>query len=86
MRTSHALLLRLYHDPQYQFDDVTVSYINRGAPGDLSRVRGTEIRHLDPDYMELASPVGTTPVPYHRICEIRYQEKVLWKRSPPVHE
>ena len=46
MRTSHSLLLRLYHDPQYDFGKARVEYVNRGAPGDRSIAQGIQIRGL----------------------------------------
>jgi uncharacterized protein (UPF0248 family) len=80
MRTSHKLLLRICHDPRYHFPDVTICYVDRGAPGDLSCVRGEQIIHLDSYYMEMASPGGTTAIPYHRIRRILYREEILWER------
>ncbi|NYT06395.1 MAG: DUF504 domain-containing protein [Methanomicrobiales archaeon] len=83
MRTSHKVLLRLYHDPQFRFGDVGVRYIDRGAPGDESCVSGEEIAALDRDYFEVTSPDmpgGRKPVPYHRILAISYQGRVVWDR------
>lgn len=81
MRTSHRLLLRLYHDQQFDFKDVTVRYINRGAPNDRSEVAGSQIENLDRDYMEIASVRGLTAIPYHRITRILYRGIVIWDRE-----
>jgi uncharacterized protein (UPF0248 family) len=81
MRTSHRLLLRLYHDQQFDFKDVTVSYINRGAPQDRSEVAGPQIENLDRDYMEITSDRGPTAIPYHRITRILYRGIVIWDRE-----
>ncbi len=78
MRTSHRLLLRLYHDPRFRFEEVTICYVDRGAPHDRTCVTGDRILHLDSFYMEISSPVGGTAIPYHRIRQIRYQDQVLW--------
>ncbi|HQC13338.1 MAG TPA: hypothetical protein PKY15_08280, partial [Methanoregulaceae archaeon] len=43
MRKSHELLLRYFHDPEFSFDDVTVCYVDRGAPGNESCVSGEQI-------------------------------------------
>ena len=67
MRTSHALLLRLYHDPRYDFGKVSVDYINRGAPGDRSSVIGERISRLEAGGMEIESAAGKTYIPYHRV-------------------
>jgi uncharacterized protein len=79
MRTSHQLLLRLWHDPEYVFDRVRVVYVNRGAPGDRSCVTGDAIGRLDANYLEILSEIGVTCIPYHRIRQILYGDTVLWK-------
>jgi uncharacterized protein (UPF0248 family) len=79
MRTSHALLLRLRHDPQFDFGRVSVEYLNRGAPGDRSSISGEEILKLEPGWMEVASPAGTTCIPYHRIRRILYEGDTIWE-------
>ncbi|KQC05275.1 MAG: hypothetical protein APR53_02405 [Methanoculleus sp. SDB] len=83
MRTSHKLLLRLFHDPAYSFAEVEVRYVDRGAPGDESGVSGGDIAHLDRDYIEISTPLapgGTTAIPYHRIRRIFYKGQVVWDR------
>ncbi len=87
MRTSHALLLRLYHDPQYEFSEVTICYLDRGAPADRTCVTGGKIVHLDAYYMEITSRFGRTAIPYHRIRTIGYRDSILWEwtRPPSAH-
>jgi uncharacterized protein (UPF0248 family) len=79
MRTSHALLLRFRHDPQFDFNLVSVEYLNRGAPGDRSGISGEEILKLEPGWMEVASPAGTVCIPYHRIRRILYEGNTMWE-------
>jgi uncharacterized protein (UPF0248 family) len=81
MRTSHALLLRLYHDPQYDFGKVSVDYINRGAPGNRSTVSGERINRLGAGGMEIESAAGETYIPYHRILLILYEGHPLWEKG-----
>jgi len=83
MRKSRELLLRLYHDPEYRFADVEICYINRGAPGDMSCIRGERIIRLNPYYIEIESKEGTTPIPYHRLIGIRYEGRNVWERGRP---
>ena len=80
MRKSRELLLRLYHDPRCQFTDVVVLYIDRGAPGDRSQVDGAGIVTLGALFMEVTSPSGPTPIPYHRITRIKYKGETAWER------
>jgi len=81
MRTSHALLLRLYHDPQYDFGKVSVDYINRGAPGDRSTDSGEQIHRLEAGGMEIESAAGKTHIPYHRILLILYEGLPVWEKG-----
>jgi len=80
MRTSHILLLKYFHDPQYSFSRVEVFYIDRRAPGDRSSVTGDKIVKLDAYYFERESPFGTTAIPYHRITRIMYDGEPVWSR------
>jgi uncharacterized protein (UPF0248 family) len=79
MRTSHAILLRLLHDPQYDFCKASVEYVNRGAPGDRSTVQGEHIQKLEQGGMEIESTRGTTFIPYHRIRRISYDDEIMWE-------
>jgi len=81
LRKSHEILLRCYHDPAFVFADVTVCYIDRGAPGNESCVSGETILTLDSQYMEIGSGPELSPIPYHRITRILYQGRVLWERG-----
>ena len=80
MRTSHALLLRLLHDPQFDFRKVRVEYVDRGAPGDQSAVLGDRIIRLEQGLMEIESEMKTKFIPYHRIRRITYEERVMWEK------
>ncbi|HSD59118.1 MAG TPA: DUF504 domain-containing protein [Methanotrichaceae archaeon] len=80
MRTSHAILLRLYHDPQYDFSKVSVEYVNRGAPNDRSTATGDRILSLEQGGMEIESERGATFIPYHRIRRIIYDGKTMWEK------
>jgi uncharacterized protein (UPF0248 family) len=81
MRTSHAILLRLLHDPRYDFCKTSVEYVNRGAPGDRSTVHGSQIQNLVRGGMEIESERGTTFIPYHRIRRISYDNETMWVRQ-----
>jgi len=84
MRTSHALLLRLWHDPAFDIKKATVEYVDRGAPGDRSTAEGEYIINLDRDYFEVISTEGTTPIPYHRIRRITYAGVPIWEKQPAL--
>ncbi len=80
MLTSHALLLKFWHDPRYVFSEVRVEYVDRGAPGDRSIVSGRDIRVLDAYYFEIAADQGAKYIPYHRIRKLMYKGAILWER------
>jgi len=81
MRTSHALLLRLRHDPQFDFSKAEVGFVDRGAPGDRSAVRGDKIVSLEQGWMEIESDMKTKLIPFHRIRRITYDGTIMWEKS-----
>ena len=83
MRTSHALLLRLMHDLQYDLSKAEIEYLDRGAPGDISAVKGDDIISLKSGVMEIRSDLLTKSIPIHRIRRISYQGEMLWEKRAP---
>ncbi len=81
MRTSHALLLRLFHDPKFEFGKVSVEYVDRGSPGDRSRVPGDRIIRLEQGFMEIESEMKTKFIPMHRIRRIAYDGETMWEKG-----
>jgi len=81
MRTSHALLLRLQHDPNFDFCRAVVEFVDRGAPGDRSAVQGDKIIRLEQGWMEIEWENKTKFIPFHRIRRITYDGTVLWEKS-----
>jgi len=80
MRKSHTLLLRLMHDPAFEFRDVRATYLDRGAPEDRTEISGEDISKLDPLFIEIDSGGGRiTCIPYHRLRRIEYRGWVLWE-------
>jgi len=80
MLTSHELLLKFWHDSRYVFSEVQVEYVDRGAPGDRSLVRGKDIVNLDIYYFEVASEHGLKYIPYHRLRKLVYFSNTIWER------
>ncbi|KAF1077512.1 DUF504 domain-containing protein [Methanogenium sp. MK-MG] len=79
MRTTHALLLRIWHDPEFDINKAAVEYIDRGAPNDRSTAEGKYIKALDRYYFEVVTTEGTKPIPYHRIRMITYAGIPIWE-------
>jgi len=81
MRKSHALLLRLRHDPQFDFGKAEVKFVDRGAPGDRSAVRGDKIIRLEQGWMEIEWENKTKFIPFHRIRRITYDGATMWEKD-----
>ena len=81
MLTSHSILLRYLHDPRFAFADITVWYVDRGAPGDRSSAEGVEIAGLSDQYLEIRTPSGLKCIPYHRLRRIAYRGEIIWERQ-----
>jgi uncharacterized protein len=81
MRTSHALLLRLMHDPQFNFSLAEVEFVDRGASGDRSSVRGDKIIRMEQGWMEIEWMNKIKFVPFHRIRRITYDGTIMWAKS-----
>jgi len=80
MRTSHALLLRLRHDPYFDFCRTEVEFVDRGAPGDRSTVRGDKIIRLEQGWMEIEWVNKIKFIPFHRIRRITYDGTIMWEK------
>ncbi len=78
MLTSHRLLQQYWHDARYDIRQVRVWYTDRGSPGNRSMASGPEIS-LEPYYLNIRTPAGEKPVPYHRILLITYNGDVVFE-------
>lgn len=80
MLTSHLLLQKYWHDTRYDIGKVYVWYADRGAPDDMSMAAGPDIS-LEPYYLNIRTPAGEKPVPYHRILLITYHGAVVFENQ-----
>ncbi len=72
---TRELLNKLKWHPGYDFKKVSVIYIDR--PKGFSEVRGDAIKDIGHKFIYL---VGDTAIPMHRIVEIKYDGKTLWRK------
>ena len=70
-------LERLFWGPENP-SEYEVTFISRGAPGDVESVRGDEVVSVKSDRMILSD--GRV-IPHHRVIEIRLRGTPVW-RSP----
>ncbi len=78
--SSREILTKLIWDTRYKIEDYEIAYINRGAPNNISRIRGSLIQVHSKVFS-----IDRTEIPYHRIIEIRKinSEEIVFSRSPP---
>ncbi|OGS41713.1 MAG: hypothetical protein A3K67_00375 [Euryarchaeota archaeon RBG_16_62_10] len=71
------VLNRLRWTEGESLDEAVVWYVHRGAPGDLARIRGSEIKELGRGFFEITD----ASIPYHRVRRIEYRGKVIFERG-----
>ncbi len=70
------ILNKLKWHPDYDFRKVVVVYIDR--PKGFSELRGDEIEKIGHKFIYLYSG---TAIPMHRVVEIRYGDRVVWRKG-----
>lgn len=61
-------------------EDAEITYIHRGAPGDVMTIGGKSIVSLGRSFFETADPT----IPYHRIVKIRLKGKLVFGKEEDV--
>jgi len=72
------VLNRLKWTKGESLDDAVITYVHRGAPGDVMRIDGTSIKELGRGFFD----TDEVTIPYHRILRIEYRGKVLFEKTP----
>jgi hypothetical protein len=72
----NILNMVLWH-PRMKINQAKISYINRGAPGNLKTIKGSFIDRLENGFLILNDG---TQIPFHRIIKIEYNDKTLYIR------
>jgi uncharacterized protein (UPF0248 family) len=70
------ILTRLRWKKGEDLGDARISYVHRGAPGDLMTIRGSDILDLGKEFFE----TGEAMIPYHRISKIEYRGEVVFEK------
>jgi uncharacterized protein len=66
----------LWH-PEMEINETTITYIHRGAPGNLKKINGSSIEMVERGFLIINEG---THIPYHRIIKIEIGNKTLWKK------
>jgi uncharacterized protein (UPF0248 family) len=79
--TAREVLNELKWREDREFTLVKVYIVHRGVPDDTRILQGSEILTLDQLFFQTAE----TPIPYHRIFKITYEDEVVFTRDIPGH-
>ena len=66
----------LWH-PGMEINEVKITYIHRGVPGNLKQINGNSIERIERGFLILREG---TQIPYHRIVKIENKNKILYKK------
>ncbi len=63
-----------------ELQNVKITILHRGAPGDKRVIEGAEILELGRGFMRVASPDEEVYIPYHRILKIEAGGRAVWEK------
>lgn len=70
------VLNRLKWTEGEDLDEAVITYVHRGAPGDVMAISGSRVRSLDRMFFE----TDEASIPYHRILRIVYRGELLFEK------
>ena len=77
--TLHEVLSRLEWGDGITLDSLSFLIVDRGAPDDQRLLCPPDVVGRDRSYPHLE---GGGRVPYHRVLEVRVDDRVVWRREP----
>ena len=72
------ILRRLWWDRSIDFSLARITFVHRGAPGDVATIEGYDVEDFDRSFIVLKTGAS---IPSHRICRIEHGEAVLFSRE-----
>ncbi|AXV37408.1 MAG: DUF504 domain-containing protein [Methanobacteriaceae archaeon] len=72
----NILNMILWH-PDMKIADCEVTYLHRGARGNLKTIQGSKIKKLERGFIVLDDE---NQIPLHRIIRIECSQKIIWKK------
>ena len=67
----------LWHG-EMDFKKCKITYVHRGAPGNLRNIDCNRVSGLERGFLILEDK---THIPYHRIIKIEYNGRVIWNKK-----
>jgi len=74
------ILNELRWHPEKSLEDVKITYIHRGAPGDAVTIDGRLVQRLERSHFIIERSGREVWIPYHRIVEVRKGDEVLYRK------
>lgn len=78
----NVLNMILWH-PEMNISQAEITYVHRGARGNLKTIEGSSVDNLKGGFLILKDG---TQIPFHRIIKIEYKNRLLWMKSHPRDE
>jgi uncharacterized protein (UPF0248 family) len=72
----NVLDMILWH-PEMDFNKCNITYVHRGAPGNLKKITCGRVRSLERGFLILDDE---TQIPCHRIIKIEYEGNLVWNK------
>ena len=70
-------LNRLKWDSAESLEEAVITYVNRGAPDDVTIIRGSEILELE----KWCFVTRDASIPYHRVVRIEYRGETVFDKK-----
>ena len=61
---------------EFDFDKVEIWYIDRGAPGDTSVLKGIDVERIGRSFIYTRNKT----IPFHRVIKIIYMDRIIFDR------
>jgi len=76
------ILNRLFWDSRLKLQDHAISFIHRGAPGDIKTIPCSSVKRAAKSWFLYAEGEREVLIPYHRITEIKNLRtgEILWRK------
>ena len=79
--SARDILNKLKWHEDYDIANAEITYLHRGAPGDIMVIRGYDIIDIGKSFFTRYVDGYETSIPYHRVRRIEYEGEVLFSRK-----
>lgn len=65
---------------EHALAEAEITFVHRGAPGDVKHVSGADVVDLGRSFFGLRERHGVSSIPYHRVVRIERRGALVWER------